>query len=60
MIQNGETALHRAALHEHVEVVKTLVDYGAAADIRNQALWIHNINFIVIYYVVLLDPPPTM
>ena len=38
MKQYGETALHRAALFEHVEVVQTLVDYGAAVDIRNQAL----------------------
>ena len=37
MIQNGEAALHRAALYEHVEVVKILVDYGAAVDIRNKA-----------------------
>ena len=36
-IQDGETALHRAALCGYVEVVKMLVDYGAAVDIRNQA-----------------------
>ena len=37
MIQNGETALHRAALYGHVEVVKMLVEYGAVVDIRNKA-----------------------
>ena len=36
-IQDGETALHDAALHGYVEVVKMLVDYGAAVDIRNKA-----------------------
>ena len=36
-IQDGETALHRAALHGRVEVVKMLVDYGAAVDFRNKA-----------------------
>ena len=36
MIQDGETALHRAALRERVEVVKMLVDYRAAVDIRNK------------------------
>ena len=36
-IQNGETALHRAALGGRVEVVKMLVDYGAVVDIRNKA-----------------------
>ena len=36
-IQHGETALHRAALSDYVEVVKMLIDYGAVVDIRNQA-----------------------
>ena len=36
-IQDGETALHRAAVRGYVEVVKLLVDYGAAVDIRNKA-----------------------
>ena len=36
MLQNGETALHKAALLGYVEVAKTLVDHGAAADIRNK------------------------
>ena len=36
-IQDDETALHRAALGGCVEVVKILVDYGAAVDIRNKA-----------------------
>ena len=38
IVQNGETALHQAALRGYnVEVVKMLVDYGAAVDIRNKA-----------------------
>ena len=37
MLQNGDTALHHAALHSHIEVVKTLVKYGASVDIRNKA-----------------------
>ena len=37
MIQDGEAALHRAALRGYVEVVKMLVNYGAAVDIRNKA-----------------------
>jgi ankyrin repeat protein len=37
MLQYGETALHRAALRERVEVIKILVDYGTAVDIRNKA-----------------------
>ena len=36
-IQDGETALHRAVQYGHVEVVKMLVNYGAAVDIRNKA-----------------------
>ena len=36
MLQDGETALHWAALRGHVEVVKMLVKYGAAVDIRNK------------------------
>ena len=47
MIQNGETALHGAALRGYVEVVKMLVDYGAAVDIRNKA-YIICIIFIAI------------
>ena len=37
MLQNEDTALHHAALHSHIEVVKTLVKCGAAVDIRNKA-----------------------
>ena len=37
--QDGETALHQAALEDHVEVVRTLVDHGAAVDIRNQVVF---------------------
>ena len=36
-IQDGETALHQAALGGRVEVVKMLVNYGAAVDVRNKA-----------------------
>ena len=36
MLQDGETALHKASLWDHVEVVKILVDYEAAVDIRNK------------------------
>ena len=36
MLQDGESALHKAALEGHVEVVKMLVKYGAAVDIRNK------------------------
>ena len=36
MLQDGETALHKPAMKGHVEVVKTLIDCGAAVDIRNK------------------------
>ncbi len=36
MFQGGETALHKAALWDHVEAVKTLVKHGAAVDVRNK------------------------
>ena len=36
MLQHGDTALHRAAMGGEVEVVKALVDCGAAVDIRNE------------------------
>ena len=35
MLQDGDAALHKAALFGHVEVVKMLVKYGAAVDIRD-------------------------
>ena len=35
-MQDGETALFRAALRGCVEMVKMLVDYGAAVDIRDK------------------------
>ena len=38
MLQNGETALHLAAKGGCVEVIKMLVKYGAAADIRSMVL----------------------
>ena len=36
MLQDGETALHWAAMNGKVKVVKILVKYEAAADIRNK------------------------
>ena len=36
MLQDGETALHRATREGCVEVIKMLVKYGAAVDIRNK------------------------
>ena len=36
MLQDGETALHWAAKEDCVDVVKTLVQYDAAVDIRNK------------------------
>ena len=36
MLQDGGTALHLAALKDHVEVVKLLVKHGAAVDVRNK------------------------
>ena len=36
MLQDGETALHKAAYWGHVEVVQMLVKYGAAVDIKNK------------------------
>ena len=36
MLQYGETALQKAAVRGHMEVVKILVKYGAAVDIRNK------------------------
>ena len=36
MLQNGETALHKAALKGHVEIVQLLVKYGAVVDIGDK------------------------
>ena len=36
LLQDDETALHFAASWDHVEVIQTLVDCGAAVDIRNK------------------------
>ena len=36
MLQDGETALFRAALRGRVKIVKMLVDYGAAVDVRDK------------------------
>ena len=36
MLQNGETALHKAALEDHARTVKMLIDYGAVVDIKDK------------------------
>ena len=36
MLQNGDTALHKAALNDDVEIVRMLVKFRAAVDIRNK------------------------
>ena len=36
MLQYGWTALHEAVLEGRVEIVKVLVKYGAAVDIRSK------------------------
>ena len=36
MLQEGRNALYQAANEGHIEVVKMLVKYGAAVDIRNK------------------------
>ena len=36
MLQNGDTALHKAALRGRVEVTEMLVNHGAAVDVRNK------------------------
>ena len=36
MLQNGNTALHRAAARGKVEAINLLVKHGAAVDIRNK------------------------
>ena len=36
MLQDGETALYRAALRGRVEIVKMLIDYGATVDIKDK------------------------
>jgi ankyrin repeat protein len=36
MLQDGDTALHKAALEGHPEVINLLVKHGAAVDIRNK------------------------
>ena len=38
MLQGGDTALHRAAYWDHVEVIPLLVKQGAAVDNRNKVL----------------------
>ena len=46
MLQNDETALHWAALEGHVEVVKMLVKYGVAVDVRDE-VHVYNSRFII-------------
>ena len=36
MLQDGDTVLHKAALRGNVEVIETLVNHGAAVDVRNK------------------------
>jgi ankyrin repeat protein len=36
MLQDGDTALHNAAVNGSIEAVKALIDGGAAVDIRNE------------------------
>ena len=38
MLQDGKTALHWAAFYSHAEVVKLLVKYRAAVDIREKVI----------------------
>ena len=38
MLQDGETALYLTAFYGHVEVVKLLVKYGAAVDIKDMVI----------------------
>ena len=38
MLQGGRTALHQAAVMGEIEVVKVLVKYGAALDIRDEVI----------------------
>ena len=38
MLQEGGTALFRAAYFDHVEVVKILVQYGAAVGIQDKVI----------------------
>ena len=38
MLQDGETALYRAAMRGRAEVVEVLVNYGAAVDIRDKVI----------------------
>ena len=45
MLQDGKTALHLAARYDHVEVVKMLVHYRAAVDIRNKVQCRDIVNF---------------
>ena len=60
MLQDGDTALHYAALYDRIEVIKTLMKYGAAVDIRNKAyigIIMHIIDqniYIVTFYVIFL------
>ena len=38
MLQYGETALHKVALRDHVEIINLLVKHGAAVDIRGKVV----------------------
>ena len=34
--QDGETALHRAALHGHLKICQSLIEHGASVDVQNK------------------------
>ena len=44
MLQYGESALHKAALSDHVEAIELIVKHGAAVDIRNKVLLLYVLN----------------
>ena len=47
VLQDGWTALHWASSYGHVEVVKMLVNYGIAVDIKNRVMSIDNKSFLM-------------
>jgi ankyrin repeat protein len=38
MLQDGDTALHLAAMWGHPEVINLLVKHGAAVEVRNKVV----------------------
>ena len=45
MLQDGETALHMATKVGNIEVVKLLIDYGIAVDIKTKVTTVEALNF---------------